>query len=121
MRRLARMGHEALLLPLAEPFHLLEEARRALEETEGAIALTSAEAVRVLAVLGADLKPHLARPIFTVGKATAAEAAELGFEVVAMSDGGGTELASVIADHRPSLGNSPLLYLAGLPLSLIHI
>ncbi len=115
MRRLARMGHEALLMPLAEPFHLLEEARRALEETEGAIAVTSAEAVRVLAALGADLKPHLGRPIFAVGKATAAEAADLGFDVAAMSAGGGTELASVISDHRASLGNSALLYLAGFP------
>lgn len=115
VRRLARMGHEPLLLPLAEPVHRLEEAKRALRQTEGAIAITSAEAIRVLAALSSDLKQHLSRPLFAVGKATAKEAADLGFDTIVVSEGGGTELATLISSHPASPNASPLLYLAGSP------
>lgn len=115
VRRLTQMGHEALLLPLAEPIHLVEEARQALLDTQGAIAVTSAEAIRVLALLGSDLAEHLGRPIFAVGKATAKEAANLGFTNVVISEGGGTELAALISDQAASLAKAPLLYLAGHP------
>ncbi|MGG6894076.1 MULTISPECIES: uroporphyrinogen-III synthase [Rhizobium] len=113
--RLARMGHEALLLPLAEPIHHVDDARRALLETRGAIAVTSAEAVRVLAALGADVAQHLGRPVFAVGKVTAKEAAALGFIDIAASEGGGTELAALISGHAANPAESPLLYLAGHP------
>lgn len=115
IRRLAQMGHEALLLPLAEPVHHVDEAKRALLDTDGAIAVTSAEAVRVLTALGTDLVPHLGRPLFAVGKATAKEAADLGFTDIAISEGGGTELAALISAYPASLANTPLLYLAGHP------
>ncbi|AYG67663.1 MULTISPECIES: uroporphyrinogen-III synthase [unclassified Rhizobium] len=115
MRRLARMGHEAFLLPLAEPVHYIEEAGPALLSTQGAIAVTSAEAIRALASLGSDLAPHLGRTLFAVGKATAKEAADLGFGNIAMSEGGGAELAALISGHPASLGGNPLLYLAGSP------
>ncbi|WP_271025399.1 uroporphyrinogen-III synthase [Rhizobium sp. RCAM05973] len=116
VRRLAQMGHEALLLPLAEPVHLVEEAWQALLDTEGAIAVTSAEAIRVLALLGSDLAEHLGRPLFAVGRATAKEAANLGFTNVVISEGGGgTELAALISGHAASLAKAPLLYLAGHP------
>lgn len=115
IRRLAQMGHEALLLPLAEPVHHADEARRALLDTQGAIAVTSAEAIRVLAALGSAIEPHLGRPIFAVGKATANEAASLGFTNVVISEGGGTELAALIFGHAASLAKAPLLYLAGHP------
>ncbi|MBB3286612.1 MULTISPECIES: uroporphyrinogen-III synthase [unclassified Rhizobium] len=115
VRRLAQMGHEALLLPLAEPVHHVAEAGRALLSTRGAIAVTSAEAIRTLASLGADLAPHLGRRLFAVGKATAKEAADLGFSNVAVSEGGGAELATLISGHPASPGGNPLLYLAGSP------
>ena len=115
MRRLARMGHEPLLLPLAEPVHHIKEAGRALQDTQGAIAVTSAEAVRVLASLGPDLEPHLARPLFAVGKATARAASDLGFGNIAMSSGGGVELAALVSSHPAGLNDDPLLYLAGFP------
>jgi len=115
IRRLTQMGHEALLLPLAEPVHHADEARRALLDTQGAIAVTSAEAIRVLAALGSDLGPYLGRPLFAVGKATAKEAASLGFTNVVISEGGGTELAALISDQAASLAKAPLLYLAGHP------
>ena len=115
VRRLAQMGHEPLPLPLAEPIHHVKEAGRALQETQGAIAITSAEAIRALAPLGPDLKPHLARPLFAVGKATAKAAAGLGFGNIAMSEGGGTELAALISSQPAGLNDEPLLYLAGFP------
>ncbi|RKD61770.1 uroporphyrinogen-III synthase [Rhizobium sp. WW_1] len=115
MRRLAQMGHEPLLLPLAEPVHHVEEAGRALLATQGAIAITSAEAIRALAPLASDLEPHFARPLFAVGKATAKEAEDLGFSNIAVSEGGGTELAALISSRSPGLDTAPLLYLAGSP------
>ncbi|MGY5779896.1 uroporphyrinogen-III synthase [Rhizobium sp. LEGMi135b] len=115
MRQLARMGHEPLLLPLAEPAHNVEEARRALLATQGAIAATSAEAIRALSLLGSDLKPHLDRRLFAVGKATAKEAADLGFRNITISEGGGTELAAAISSHPSDPSSGPLLYLAGFP------
>lgn len=115
VRRLTQMGHEALLLPLAEPVHHVEEARGSLLDTQGAIAVTSAEAIRVLAALGADLVPHLGRPLFAIGKATAKEAESLGFTNVFVSEGSGTELAALISGHPASLAKTPLLYLAGHP------
>jgi uroporphyrinogen-III synthase len=115
MRRLAQMGHEPLLLPLAEPVHNIEEARRALLATQGAVAVTSAEAIRALSLLGSDLKSHLGRSLFAVGKATAKEAADLGFSDIAISEGGGIELATMISSHSSGLNNGPLLYLAGFP------
>ena len=115
MRRLTQMGHEPLLLPLAEPIHYVGEAKSALLATDGAIAVTSAEAIRVLALLGADIKPHLGRSLFAVGKATAKEAAELGFSNIAVSEGGGTELASLITAHSAGEKRTCLLYLAGFP------
>lgn len=115
MRRLTQMGLDPLLLPLAEPVHHVEEARRALLTTQGAVAVTSAEALRVLAVLGSDIEPHLGRPLFAVGKATAREAAELGFSNIAVSEGAGAELAALISRHSGGRNAAPLLYLAGFP------
>lgn len=113
--RLTRMGYEAVLLPLADPVHHIDEARRALLDTHGAIAVTSAEAIRVLAALKTDLAQHLDRPLFAVGKATAEEAKKLGFTNIAISEGGGIELATLISPHPASLAKAPLLYLAGHP------
>ena len=62
-RRLEVMGHQPLLLPLARAEHLPEAARKALELPHAAVALTSAEAVRALAELGADLEPYKAEPM----------------------------------------------------------
>lgn len=115
MRRLTQMGHEALLLPLAEPIHHVGEARRALLTTQGAIAVTSAEAIRVVALLGTDIKPQLERPLFAVGKATAKEAAELGFSNIEVAEGGGAELAALISSYFAGGDTAPLLYLAGFP------
>ncbi|HEY0120365.1 MAG TPA: uroporphyrinogen-III synthase [Rhizobium sp.] len=114
-QRLTEMGHEALPLPLSEPVHDIDAARRALSETQDAIAVTSAEAVRALATLGLGLAAHLGRPLFAVGKATAKEAENLGFTHVLTSEGSGIELAELIARNRTGMQQPPLLYLAGSP------
>ena len=82
-QRLRDMGHEPLLLPLREPLHDSNAAADALAITGGAIAVTSAEAIRVLSALGEKLHPHLARSLFAVGETTAEEARSLGFRSVA--------------------------------------
>ncbi|MDE1991332.1 MAG: uroporphyrinogen-III synthase [Rhizobiaceae bacterium] len=114
-RRLNAMGHEAVLLPLSRPLHDAEAARQALSLTAGAIVATSAEAIRTLAELGELVTPHRARPLFAVGKATAEEAANIGFSRIFVSEGSGGELADMIADSLATIPNAPLLYLTGSP------
>ncbi|GAA3092143.1 uroporphyrinogen-III synthase [Rhizobium viscosum] len=110
-QRLRELGHEPLLLPLARPVHDMTAARHALETTNGAIAITSAEAVRMLQSLGEALAPHLSRRLFAVGETTAEEARRLGFQSVTASSGNGRELAELIATNNVDR----LLYLAGSP------
>jgi len=110
-QRLRDMGHEPLLLPLRQPRHDSAAAADALAATSGAIAVTSAEAVRVVSTLGEALRPHLARPLFAVGETTAEEARSLGFRSIATSTGNGRDLADLVAAQRPDA----LLYLAGTP------
>ncbi|TLX05608.1 uroporphyrinogen-III synthase [Rhizobium sp. MHM7A] len=110
-QRLRDMGHEPLLLPLRRPQHDSAAASNALETTSGAIAVTSAEAVRVMSALGEKLRPHLVRPLFAVGEITAEEARRLGFRSVAASSGNGRDLADLAAAEAAD----ELLYLAGMP------
>ncbi|MBY5353189.1 uroporphyrinogen-III synthase [Rhizobium leguminosarum] len=110
-QRLRDLGHEPLLLPLRQPLHDSVAAAAALAITSGAIAVTSAEAIRVLSALGEKLRPHLARPLFAVGETTAEEARSLGFRSVASSQGNGRDLADLVAVEKPGT----LLYLAGTP------
>ncbi|WFU08555.1 uroporphyrinogen-III synthase [Rhizobium sp. CB3090] len=114
-RRLAEMGHEAVLLPLSKPIRHIDATRQALSDTRGAIAVTSAEAIRTLRAIGQPLQPHLGRPLFAVGKATADEAKNLGFIHVFTSEGSGTELAELISREWADIPQAPLLYLAGSP------
>ncbi|MBP2443342.1 uroporphyrinogen-III synthase [Rhizobium leguminosarum] len=110
-QRLRDMGHEPLLLQLRRPLHDSAAAAAALAGTSGAIAVTSAEAIRVISALEEQLGPHLARPLFAVGETTAEEARKLGFRAVASSKGNGRDLADLVAAQ----GAGHLLYLAGLP------
>jgi uroporphyrinogen-III synthase len=110
-QRLRDMGHEPLLLPLRRPLHDSAAALVALATTSGAIAVTSAEVIRVLSALGEQVRPHLARRLFAVGDTTAEEARSLGFRSVASSQGNGRDLADLVAAEKPG----SLLYLAGTP------
>jgi uroporphyrinogen-III synthase len=114
---LAERGHEALQLPLTRPVHDGTAARHALAKSDGAIALTSAEAIHALGDRSLWDLVDLSRPLFTVGKATAAEASEAGFETVLCSDGDGARLADLIVSRRHLLQDKPLTYLAGFPRS----
>jgi uroporphyrinogen-III synthase len=112
---LAERGHEALLLPLTHPVHDGNAARNALTQSKGAIAVTSAEAIYALSDLGQLAASDLSRPLFIVGKATAAEASEAGFRSIFCADGDGIRLADLISDHNGLLQDMPLIYLAGSP------
>jgi uroporphyrinogen-III synthase len=109
------MGHEPLLLPLTRPVHRTDAVADALEQSRGAIAVTSAEAIRAIAAGRSIPAYHRSRLLFAVGRATAEEAAAAGFTNIRYSEGGGGELAADIARHLPLLGSQPLLYLAGSP------
>jgi uroporphyrinogen-III synthase len=113
--QLAERGHEALLLPLTHPVHDGNAARNALVPADGALAVTSAEAIYALCDLGKLPASDLSRPLFTVGKATAAEASEAGFRSIFCANGDGTQLADLISSHKGLLQDMPLIYLAGSP------
>jgi len=114
-KKLQARGHDALLMPLTEACHDVEATRNAVTASAGAVAVTSAEAVRTLQMLGAELTPHLGRPVFAVGKATAEGAIDAGFTTVLHSDGDGARLGDLIAANRTLLGEQPLTYIAGQP------
>ncbi|MBK5566633.1 uroporphyrinogen-III synthase [Ensifer sp. 2YAB10] len=117
-RRLEAAGHRPILLPLMQATHLTAVARAALKQPFAAIALTSAEAVRVLASLGGELEQHRKTPCFCVGEATARAAAELGFTDIRVGDGTGEALAGLIVSAAgDTLPKQPLLYLTGSPRS----
>ncbi|AVA23293.1 MULTISPECIES: uroporphyrinogen-III synthase [unclassified Rhizobium] len=115
-RRLAEMGHEAILLPLTKPVHDAEAALKGLEETSGAIAVTSTEIIRVLEHVKPSLRSIIHRPLFAVGNATAQAAREIGFKsAVGVGGGNGAQLAELISQQSAEFGDLPLLYLAGSP------
>jgi uroporphyrinogen-III synthase len=113
--RLKELGHEAILLSLTRPVHHTTATADALKRSHGAIAVTSAEAIRVIGKPGAAVSYGLSRPLFAVGRATAEEARDAGFADVHHSEGSGAELAELISHHRSLLSEQPLLYLAGTP------
>ncbi|MCA1407460.1 uroporphyrinogen-III synthase [Ensifer sp. IC3342] len=115
--KLEAMGHEAILLPLMQAEHRVAAVETALQQSHGAIAVTSAEATRVLAALGHALEPHLATPLFCVGEATGRAAAELGFTKIHVGRGTGEGLAETVATSFAAQRSEPLLYLAGSPRS----
>lgn len=136
--RLAELGHTPVLLPMSRPAHKPEAALEALQAPHAALAITSAEAIRTLSLLGPALAGHLATPLLAVGRATAEAAIALGFTTVIDGDGSGTQLAEAAADyfsaqdyhlspqasHPSAQGRHPraqgaplLLYLAGKPRS----
>jgi uroporphyrinogen-III synthase len=110
-KSLREMGHEPVLLPLSQPVHDSRAAIDGLARSSGPIAITSAEAVRVLSSAGEDIKPHLLRPLFAVGSASAKEAEAIGFASVAASSGDGAQLAELIARQT----RETVTYLAGRP------
>ncbi|TCR89996.1 uroporphyrinogen-III synthase [Rhizobium sp. BK376] len=113
--RLKELGHQPVLLPLTRPVHQVASIADALTRSQGAIAVTSAEAIRVIQRLAPTVSSHLSRPLFAVGKATAEEARNAGFADVCHSEASGAELAELISAHRSVLSNAPLLYMAGSP------
>jgi uroporphyrinogen-III synthase len=79
------------------------------------MAVTSAEAIYALGDLSQLAASDLSRPLFTVGKATAAEASEAGFRTIFCANGDGTQLADLISSHKVLLQDMALIYLAGSP------
>lgn len=114
--KLKTLGHEPVLLPLFHPVHHGERATSALSNPLSAIAVTSAEALRALEALRAGLAPHLSKPLFAVGEATAEAAEKIGFKNIFTASGDAEALARLVAEHRSLVTDEePLLYLAGTP------
>lgn len=114
--KLEALGHTPVLLPLFHPVHHGERAISALSNPMGAIAATSAEALRALARSEEQLAPYLSKPLFAVGGATAEAARKTGFERIFTASGDALGLTALVTQHRTFLTeDEPLLYLAGRP------
>lgn len=111
--KITALGHEAVVFPLFEPFHDLAAARDALSAPHDVLAVTSAEALRCFAKLGAEIERHVDTPLFAVGKTTARHARDLGFKTVIATQGGGAALAAEIAGRYATQGAS-VLYLSAI-------
>lgn len=114
--RLQNLGHRPVLLPLTKAIHHPEVAEAALAGPHSALAVTSAEALRVLSALGDHLTLFLGQTLYAVGETTAKAAEDAGFRDIRRGPGTGAELAELIASDAPSF-DTPLLYLAGRPRS----
>lgn len=111
--KLAALGHEAVRLPLSRAEHDVAAVKAALTKPHAAIAITSAEAARLLAGIGENLARHRQTPLFAVGEASAEAARRAGFRTVVAGGGDGESLAETILAHtRP---DGAILYLAGSP------
>lgn len=116
VERLQDLGHQPVLLPLTRAIHHPDAAAAALAAPHAALAVTSAEAVRVLSSLGERLSPYLGQTLYAVGETTAKAAGDAGFRNIRAGAGTGAELAELIAGDASTL-NAPLLYLSGKPRS----
>lgn len=116
-KKLAALGHDTVLLPLAKPEHDIAAVKAALAERHSAIAITSAEVARLFAAIGDDLDRHLLTTVFSVGQASAEAASLAGFRTVLTPGGDGKDLAEMIVTHCRDYGlpAEPILYLAGMP------
>ncbi|CAN7519693.1 uroporphyrinogen-III synthase [Neorhizobium sp. LjRoot104] len=114
--RLQDLGHQPVLLPLTKAIHHPDAALTALTTQHAALAVTSAEAVRVLSSLGERLSPCLGQTLYAVGETTAKAAEDAGFRNIRSGAGTGAELAELIAGDASTF-DAPLLYLSGKPRS----
>lgn len=114
--KLRVLGHEPILLPLTRAAHYPDFALNALGRPHSTLAVTSAEALRVLGSLGEQLIPYLNETLYAVGEATAKAASEAGFRNIRTGSGSGADLARIII-ARSSKETTTLLYLAGRPRS----
>jgi len=92
--RVRSLGHEPVVFPLLE-VRALQGVRLELDDV-GALAFTSANAVRAFA----DLSGERALRVFAVGEATAAAAREAGFKTVLHTRGDVGALGRGILDRR---------------------
>lgn len=115
---LQRRGHEPVLLPLMQAVQQPKVLTLLPLRGTAALAVTSAEAMRVLETLANDTRqPLLALPLFAVGRATARAAREAGFQDVSIADGDGRSLARMLVAKTDQNPGAPILYLTGTPRS----
>jgi uroporphyrinogen-III synthase len=114
--RLAALGHDPIVLPLASADHTPENALQALGNRPSCLAITSAQTLGALALLGENLKPFLDIPVFAVGHATAQAAREAGFQHVHPANGTAEDLAECLVNAMANR-DGHVLYLAGHPRS----
>jgi uroporphyrinogen-III synthase len=115
-KRLETMGHRPIVLPLMRAEHHPDDVLEGLRHPHSAIAITSAEAARVLQSLGQKNYPYLNVPLFAVGEATALAARNAGFTAVEAAEGTASSMIALFGERlRQMTLHHPLLYVAGAP------
>lgn len=104
-RRLAELGHEAMLAPVLE---ILATREPAPKDTFDAVILTSANAVGAVAT---ERTRFGATPILAVGNRTAAAARAAGFDDVRQADSDALALVELVQEAIPA--GARLLHAAG--------
>lgn len=107
-RRLAALGHTPIVAPLVEI--VAEETALPLAGV-GAVAVTSAAAIRALGTASVDLDALRRLPLFAVGARTAEAARQAGFTDVRTAGGDAAALAGLLAAALPA--GSTVLHAAG--------
>ncbi len=110
---LRALGHQPVLLPLTQPVHFTQMAKEALSKQPAALAVTSAQAIRVLTEGDTLTAQSLDTPLFAVGEASAQAGRDAGFRNVIAGKSDGVALAQLIVETLPP--DKSLLYLAGKP------
>ncbi len=116
-RRVAALGLEPVRLPVTEARHDPGTVRDAVGRSWGALAVTSANAVRVLETVPEAVAAWGDLPLFAVGARTAGLARQAGFARAEQGGGSGRDLAARIAAAGGPRADAPLLYCAGRPRS----
>lgn len=109
--KLTALGHEVTVSSLLE---IVDTGNKTPAGSFGAMVVTSTNALRILAARGID-DDMLQMPLYTVGDATAADAAAMGFSNIHSASGTAENLAGLVIEETQTNPDRPqaILYACG--------
>ncbi|WP_244611715.1 uroporphyrinogen-III synthase [Candidatus Liberibacter asiaticus] len=109
--KIQKMGYIPVMMPLSYFIHDRESVFLAMQQSYGAIAITSSES---LSTLPANFCRHT--PIFAIGEASACLARQKGFTQIFHGKDNSINLAKIIVEQKVLFTpQKPLIYLGGKP------
>jgi len=109
--KLTALGHEVIVSSLLE---IVDTGNKLPAGSFGAMMITSTNALRILAARGIE-ENMLQMPLYTVGDATAADAAAMGFSDIHSASGTAENLAGLVIEETQTNPDRPqaILYACG--------